>query len=179
MRSRYHIDPDHNVYFITSTVIDWVPLIINDNLAKIILDSFKYCQTHKDLLIFGFVIMPNHFHAIVGLADPMRIPDVIRDLKRHTSRQMTLYFSQKLPEDTHLSWLRPFYGHHINHVWQEGYHPVLLKSEKWFVQKLEYIHWNPVKKGFVERPEYWKYSSARNYLLDDHSLITLDTDKLL
>jgi len=44
-----------------------------------------------------------------------------------------------------------------------------LYSEKWFYQKLNYLHENPVRKGFVTKPEDWKYSSAKNWLLDDHS----------
>ena len=40
------------------------------------------------------------------------------------------------------------------------------------------MHWNPVKKGLVEEPEFWKYSSARNYILEDDSLIKLDLDEL-
>jgi REP element-mobilizing transposase RayT len=105
--------------------------------------------------------------------DPNKISDVIRDLKRHTSQEITDYIEETLP-GKNLFWLKPFYGKKINHVWQEGYHPVLLYSEKWFVEKLNYIHNNPVEKGFVERPEYWKYSSARNYILEDDSLIKID-----
>jgi hypothetical protein len=61
-----------------------------------------------------------------------------------------------------------------NKIWQEGYHPVAIKSKTFFNEKLDYIHYNPVKKGFVEKPEHWKYSSARNYLLGDDSLIVID-----
>jgi len=63
-------------------------------------------------------------------------------------------------------------------VWQDEYHPVAITSEKWFIQKMEYMHDNPVRKGFVEKPEYWKYSSARNWLLDDDSLIQINREVL-
>ena len=56
---------------------------------------------------------------------------------------------------------------------------VLVYSPKAFRTKLEYIHNNPVKAGLVGKPEDWKYSSARNYLLDDHSIIYVDTDLVL
>ena len=59
-------------------------------------------------------------------------------------------------------------------IWQDDYHPVALFSEKWFAEKMDYIHMNPVRKGFVEIPEYWKYSSARNWINDDHSIIYVD-----
>lgn len=59
-------------------------------------------------------------------------------------------------------------------VWQEGFHPIAIDSEEFFHQKLNYLHDNPVRKGFVERPEHWMYSSARNYLLGDHSIISVE-----
>ena len=49
-------------------------------------------------------------------------------------------------------------------VWQEGSHPEMILSEKMFQAKLEYIHNNPVKRGYVDQPDHWRYSSARNYL---------------
>ena len=174
MRSRYRVYPDSGVYFVTSTIIDWVPLAVDESIAEIILESFKFCQAEKGLRLSGFVIMPNHFHAVIGMENPDGIPSVMRDLKRHTSQEISTYLEQH--DKRKLSWLQPFYGKKINKVWQEGYHPELLKSDKWFLQKLEYIHYNPVKSGFVERPEHWKYSSARNYILGDHSLIKLDVE---
>ena len=49
-------------------------------------------------------------------------------------------------------------------VWEEGSHPQLIESETVMRQKLDYIHQNPVKRGYVDLPEHWRYSSARNYL---------------
>jgi putative transposase len=59
-------------------------------------------------------------------------------------------------------------------VWQEGFHPIAVDSGDFFRQKLDYLHENPVRKGFVEKPEHWRYSSARNYILDDDSIITIE-----
>ncbi|MBN2410160.1 transposase, partial [candidate division KSB1 bacterium] len=61
-------------------------------------------------------------------------------------------------------------------IWQDEYHPIAITSGKWFLQKMEYMHNNPVRKGFVERPEFWKYSSARNWLSDDDSIIKINRD---
>ena len=47
--------------------------------------------------------------------------------------------------------------------WQEGVFPKRISDRKMMRQKIEYIHQNPVRKGFVETPEIWTYSSARNY----------------
>ena len=48
-------------------------------------------------------------------------------------------------------------------VWEEGSYPQLIGSEMMMRQKLDYIHQNPVKRGYVDQPEHWRYSSARNY----------------
>ena len=61
-------------------------------------------------------------------------------------------------------------------VWQDEFHPEAITSEKWFRQKMEYMHNNPVRKGFVEKPEDWKYSSARNWLCEDDSIIKVKRD---
>ncbi len=175
MRSRNKVSPDTNVYFITTSTHLWVPILFNETLFQIILDSLKYCQANKGLRLHGYVIMINHFHAIISHEMYDQIPNIMRDFKRHTAKEISNYLSD-LGEFSQLFWVKNFHskepGHH--RIWQEGYHPIAIKNQEFFNQKLEYIHFNPVKKGFVEKPEHWKYSSARNYLLGDCSLITLD-----
>jgi len=175
MRSRYKVSPETNTYFITTSTHLWVPILFNDTLFQIILNSLKYCQANKGLRLHGYVIMINHVHAIISHKDHNEIPNIIRDFKRHTSKAIKDYLGD-LRQFSQLFWVKIFHnkerGQH--RTWQKGYHPIAIKSEAFFQQKLEYIHYNPVKKGFVEKPEDWKYSSARNYLLDDDSLIVID-----
>ncbi|MEW5995742.1 MAG: hypothetical protein AB1744_15290 [Candidatus Zixiibacteriota bacterium] len=59
-------------------------------------------------------------------------------------------------------------------VWQEGVHPKLIATNEMLVQKIEYCRLNPVRRGIVDSPEQWRYSSARNYILNDHSIIQID-----
>ncbi|MCK5146203.1 hypothetical protein KAR48_05575 [bacterium] len=59
-------------------------------------------------------------------------------------------------------------------IWQDEYHPVALISVKWITEKMNYIHNNPVRKGFVETAEHWKYSSARNWIAGDDTFIKID-----
>ena len=48
-------------------------------------------------------------------------------------------------------------------VWEEGYQPKLIQNDLMLKSKIEYIHQNPVKRGYVDKPEHWRYSSARDY----------------
>ena len=175
MSMKHAITPETNIYFITTSTYFWVPILINEPLFQIILDSLKYCQNHKGLRIHGYVIMPNHVHVIISHDAFDEIPNVIRDFKRHTSKEIKDFLSHR-GRFSRLFWVKVLHDEDRGsaRIWQRGYHPVAIKSEAFFNQKLDYIHANPVRKGFVERPECWKYSSARNYLLGDDSLIAMD-----
>jgi hypothetical protein len=59
-------------------------------------------------------------------------------------------------------------------LWQEGSHPEQISDDEMMIQKLEYTHYNPVKRGYVDDPLHWRYSSARNYA-DLPSLIDVTT----
>ena len=124
--------------------------------------------------------MPTHLHLITSNEEEPSLPEIMRDFKTHTSKRLR----HQLGEDNRLGFLKIFeqaakrLPKQDFKIWQDEYHPLALTSEKWVQQKIDYMHHNPVRKGFVEYPEYWKYSSARNWLLDDDSVITLDKQVL-
>jgi REP element-mobilizing transposase RayT len=97
--------------------------------------------------------MLNHLHLIVGSPD---VAGFVRDFKRHTSREL-----HKNIIATEPSIERLFLEHDARcAVWQPTNMPVRLETEKVFLQKVQYIHENPVRKQYVLRPEDWYWSSA-------------------
>lgn len=176
---RYRIDPEKtSFYFCTCNIVEWRCVFKEEKYCQIIIDSLNYCRKNKGLLLFGFVIMPNHIHLIVSSKERLPLTDIMRDFKRHTSKLI----SKMLEEDNEKLFLYIFQKAKRTQktkykVWQDEYHPEAIYSEKWFYQKLNYLHNNPVRKGFVVKPEDWKYGSARNWILDDHSTISLDIDE--
>jgi putative transposase len=66
MRSRYKITDQDGLYFITSTTVEWIPVFTSKPYFEIITQSFTYCQEHKGLQLFGYVILDNHFHLVVA-----------------------------------------------------------------------------------------------------------------
>ena len=175
MRSRLKVTPETNIYFITSSIHLWVPILFNETLFQIIIDSLNYCQTSNSGSTREVLSMINHVHAIISHERYDQIPNIVRDFKRHTAKEIKDYLSD-LGEFSQLFWVKIFHSRETGQlrIWQEGYHPIAIKSQTFFVEKLAYIHDNPVRKGFVEKPEDWKYSSARSYLLEDDGLIILD-----
>jgi len=173
---RYYGD-NRAITFITSTVVDWIPLFISHRYCQIIMESLGYCRRHKGLRIHAYVVMPTHIHLIVSTDPPSTLPDVVRDLKRYTSRALTAC----LEEDRARALLRLLNewsyrgkGNTEYKVWQDGYHPKAIFTQWFLRQKLDYLHDNPVRKGLVRRAEDWVYSSAAAYLKGERGMIEID-----
>ncbi len=173
MRSAYKA-PQEGLYFVTSTIIEWIPVFTSERYFKIITDSLSYCQVNKGLKIFAYVILDNHFHLIV-YSDGL--PGIMKSLKRHTAQKIL----DSLESDGKTWLLNQFQFYKFNHktecehqIWQEGYHPQLISSDVMLEQKVEYIHMNPVKRGFVDEPEHWRFSSARYYLMGMECDVKID-----
>ena len=125
----------------------------------------------------GYVVMPNHLHLICAGTASRPLSDTLRDFKQFTAKkiieQLNMEKKTKLLRVLQHAALQDGKGNDFK-IWMEGNHPVLMDSELMFREKLSYLHDNPVRKGYVEKPEHWLYSSARNYILDDHSIIKIE-----
>ncbi|MCE5197417.1 MAG: transposase [Armatimonadota bacterium] len=168
MPSHFRIFDQAYPHFITSTITYWLPIFCRDDYYRILTDSLNYCVQSKGLLVHAYVIMPNHFHAIVSQTTG-DLSGVIRDMKKHTSKEI----ARKLEEDGRRMWLNAMSkagGEAIGvRVWDEAVHPEEVHSRPFMQQKANYIHNNPVRAGFVNDPSHWKYSSAGFYYCDAES----------
>jgi len=163
MRTRYRIVEPGSCYFATSTIVEWIPLFTRKPYFDIIIESLKFCRKNKGLKIYAYVIMDNHVHLLIS---GEYLSNIIKDFKRHTAKELI----KALKVDGKQWVLSQFKFHKLAYkkdsnyqVWQEGFHPQIIYSDEVLNQKIEYIHNNPVRAGFVEKPEDWLYSSARNY----------------
>lgn len=146
-------DLNEGIYFLTFTTKHWYYLFDRHGRWNVIARSLTYCRNHRHLKLYGFVFMLNHLHLIVGSPD---VAGFVRDFKRHTSREL-----HKNIIATEPSIERLFLEHDARcAVWQPTNMPVRLETEKVFLQKVQYIHENPVRKQYVLRPEDWYWSSA-------------------
>jgi putative transposase len=173
-------EQETSFYYSTCTIVDWLPVFQSDPYFKIIIESLKYCREHKGLFLIAYVIMPTHLHLITSNSEETTLSEIMRDFRQYTSRRIR----KLLEEENQTFYIESFrkaakgLSEQDFKVWSDGFHPVALKSENWLKQKVDYLHFNPVRKGFVELPEQWKYSSARNWILEDDSIILVDRDCL-
>lgn len=162
-RSRNRFYEEHYPYFVTSMILDELPLFTKPGIAKILLKELIYLQEERKVILYAWVIMGNHFHAI---AQGSNLSKKLRLTKSYTARQILEY----LKVNGHKRWLDKLKSNKRRHktgstyqLWEEGLHPIQLSTHKMMYQKVEYIHGNPVKSGFVESPLHWRYSSASAY----------------
>ena len=158
------------VYFVTDTVVDWVDIFSRPIYKHIVLDSLTYCQQHKGLIIYAWVLMTNHFHALVGSTGEYKVSDIWRDYKKFTSKEILRVLTVESTESRREWMLNRFEygGKHDKRIknyrfWQEGNNAQIVVFNDFFEQKFDYIHQNPVKAEIVNRAEDYRYSSAIDY----------------
>jgi REP element-mobilizing transposase RayT len=165
---RYRITSDAAVYYITYSIVEWLPVFTSEAAFRIITDSFNYCHKEKGLRINAFVIMPTHLHAIVHSVDFRSEPlaAALTDFRKFTGRKLSDYCREFMPPCFHQT-LRECSGEDRERRFcQPSRHPVAVQTEKFWRQKLEYLHENPGRKGLVRRSSEWRYSSALWYDTD-------------
>jgi putative transposase len=169
MSIKYKFRDQDQLYFISFSVVYWMDLFIRNEYKQIMLDSWRHCQKHKGLEIYGWCIMTSHVHMIVG-SHGNKLENIMRDMKKHTSLALKKAITDH-PGESRKEWLlwmmkRAGTKNSQNadfQLWQQDNHPIALYDQKILHQKLNYIHNNPVEAGIVEYPENYLYSSARDY----------------
>ena len=174
MRSRYRIHDSQETYFIMSTIIEWLPVFTSAACCDVLVRSLLHCRENKGLKIYAWVILKNHFHAILSAPD---LAGTLTDMKRFTARALLAQIKEGKREwlVNQLAYYCAAHKTRSEHqVWQEGAHPQEIGSDKMTEQKLDYIHNNPVLRGLVAGPEHWRYSSAHEWLTGGHPLFVCD-----
>ena len=161
-RSRYKIINDGSPHFLTCTIVDWLPLFLDPEVVQVVLDSLRFLQNENRLTIYSYVIMENHLHII---ASSKHLSKEIGDFKSYTARKIIDFYEVHHPPLLNkLSIVRKSFKKDRDYqFWQEGVHAQQIQSEEMMRQKIEYIHYNPVRRGYIDSPDHWRYSSARNY----------------
>lgn len=175
--------------FLTSSTYRRAPLFACKPLAgaerssalqRIFVDVLSQLRSKQGFLLIGWVLMPDHFHLLIK-PDPVEITShFMQEFKKRTARRIlaTLTGNRKnrwcgkmlarlqLPPSVHTD-------AHFR-VWQRRYYPFGVYSEKKRLEKLTYMHNNPVKQGLVVSPDQWLWSSFRFYHLNDSSILNMD-----
>lgn len=160
--------------FFTATILEWKHLLAGDEYKNIIIESLLYLKNEQSVIIYAFVIMPNHIHIIWQIQDGYKQDKIQMRFLKYTAQQMKF----KL-KDTGNIMLDDFLVNAKDRdyqLWERNSLSIDLWNENTFIQKLNYIHNNPVKHPWylAATPEAYKYSSAKFYETgkDDFGFLT-------
>jgi len=152
----------NTLYFYTSTINGWKP-ILTDDIKRIIINSLTYLVRIKKIKVYGFVIMPNHIHLIWEFLEPNG-----KELPHASFKKFTAHQIQQILRERNPSLFESFKVNDESRrylIWQKDAHFLELYSSKVIFQKLDYIHNNPCQGKWMlaENPVDYKYSSFSYY----------------
>lgn len=162
-RTRYKIHEPTHPHFVTCTILHWLPIFTRQESVQIVLECLKFLQVKDNLKVHAYVILENHLHMVIQSDD---LSKSMESFKKYTAKQiLTLLKKEKV---TTLLEQFKYYkkAHHKDkehQIWEEGYQPKLIQTDAMMLSKINYIHQNPVKRGYVDDAIHWRYSSARDY----------------
>lgn len=167
----YSIKSQHDIHFSTFTIIDWIDLFTRKVYCDEFVKNVNYCIENKGLEVYGWCIMPSHIHLIARADSNHGLSEIYRDLKKYLSKRFFELINQE--KESRRDWLLQSIERAgirdsrtlKNKVWQESSHHTIIYQNRMDIlkQKLNYIHQNPVKAGYVTESHHWNYSSAADY----------------
>jgi putative transposase len=164
--------PKYYPQFFTATILEWKPLLHEDEYKDIIINSLQFLVTNKRVRLYAFVIMQNHIHLIWQALNEFTPINIQHSFLSYTAHQMQ---SKLQKENASLLLSFKVIAKDRNYqFWERDSLGIELYTNDAFIQKLDYIHYNPVKAGVCQFPEEYKYSSTKFYELgvDDFDMLT-------
>ena len=170
MAVREKIFVPNEIYFITFTILGWKKIFTEDKYCKLVYKWFDYMKKEYKNKIYAYVIMPNHIHLIVFISEKSpKLSILIQNAKRFMA-----YGIVDLLEEDKKNELLNYFKNYANpktgakhKIFEDRYDSKIIQREKFFIEKLNYIHNNPCSKKWMlaDSVEQYKYSSAANYLV--------------
>ena len=154
--------------FVTTTIVNFLPIFRDEALAKIVLDNIRIYSQKCDIQVHGFVIMPNHLHILLTVGHEVSVSQFMGRMKEYSAKEIVNWclnnketslltvFSTAAKESKR--------GHKYQ-VWQKLFDNVVIIREDDLLIKLNYIHNNPLQErwSLCEKVEDYRFSSAKYY----------------
>jgi REP element-mobilizing transposase RayT len=137
-------------------VKDRKKLIVDENICSLILKDLEFYRKKYQFLLHAYVIMPDHLHLLLSLKEKGNMSIIMRDFKSHTAQAINKVLKRK------------------GALRQEGFYDHVIRNERDFKKRIDYIHKNPSTSRLVKDIKDYRFSSFRNYFMEDDSMIRID-----
>jgi putative transposase len=156
----------HDLHFITFSCYHRQPLLGSARRRDLFLGVLEQVRHRYQWVVLGYVVMPEHVHLLVNEPRQRRLATAMQALKLGFARRVLA--EQRRRE--RLAW-PDLFEHRLQRVWQARYFDFNVCTARKRVEKLRYIHRNPVRRGLVAAPELWRWSSFRAYAYQEKGLV--------
>ena len=147
-------------HFVTFTCYRRLRHLENAAMRDIVVAALERARQSYRLRVYGFAIMPEHVHLLVSEPERGLLANAIQSMKIASAKQSA---ARRVLNDEH------------SPLWQKRYYDRNICDYQEFVEKLRYIHRNPVRRGLVEKPEDWKWSSFRHYVTGEDCGVEIES----
>jgi len=142
-------------HFITFSCYHRLPFLNEDRARLVFLDTLERLRQRHQFFLFGYVLMPEHVHLLLSEPKAMPLATTLSVLKGESSKVLKGERTQ---------------------FWQTRYYDFNILTHKKHVEKLRYMHRNPVARGLVEKPENWLWSSFNHYATGERGRVEIESE---
>lgn len=160
-----------HLHFITFTCYRRLPLLRSVRAKNVFVQILGEVRDRYEFSLVGYVVMPEHIHLLLGEPAKGSPSTVVQVLKQRVSRRLR---RKKRPTTAQLSLTFARDESALPRFWQRRFYDFNVWSLKKRVEKLHYMHMNPLKRKLVEHPRDWPWSSFSFYANPKHGLIRVD-----
>ena len=160
-----------DLHFITFSCYRRRPLLGTARARDRFVKTLDEVRERHGFALFGFVVMPEHVHLLIGESGRKNPSKILQVLKQKVAR--ALLRKKRRKNDAQLS-LAFENATEESHFWQRRFYDFNVWSEKKLKEKLDYMHANPVQRGLVKHPKDWPWSSWANYFGTGKAMIQVD-----
>ena len=139
-----HIELEGHAYFVTTNVYHAEKILSDPRVADIVLSAIFFLRGKEDLRLYAFVIMSDHLHLIILPQGGKTVSQIMHSLKSYTAKKINRLLGRS------------------GKVWQDGFYERVIRNEADLTEKARYVEGNPVRKGLVDEPQEYVYSSAHH-----------------
>jgi len=159
----------HHLHFITSSCYHRLPFFDAPSARDRFLAILEQTRQKYRFVVVGYVVMPEHIHLLITEPEVGTPSTIMQVLKQRTAHALLPKRKRRDPRR------RLLFGDEPKRAfWQDRFYDFNVWSTKKRVEKLRYMHRNPVKRGLVDSPELWAWSSCRHCLLDEAGPVQVD-----
>jgi len=148
------------LHFITTSCYHRHPLLSHPQNRDLFLEVLEQVRKRYHFVIVGYVVMPEHVHLLLSEPDRANPSVVMQALKQGFARRLLRKLRSGIDPRQNTLWNQAL---EEGHIWQRRFYDFVVFTEHKRVEKLRYIHRNPVKRGLVLEPQQWAWSSFRHY----------------